>query len=73
MPDKGKCHSPRSFSMSRNRFGAGFNGTRTEVQAPCFEGINQENRLPSHVTTPYKAGDRKTAAHPFQTEVINLL
>lgn len=59
--------------MSRNRFGAGFKGTRTEVQAPCFDGISHESRLPNQVAAPYKEGERYTAAHPFQTEVINQL
>jgi hypothetical protein len=27
-------HQPRSFNISRNRFGAGFNGVRTVVHGP---------------------------------------
>lgn len=51
-------NQPRSRNMSRNRLGAGFNGTRTDVHPPCFAGISHLNRLPSQVTAPYNAGER---------------
>jgi len=47
----------RSFTMSRKRFPAGFKGTRTEVQAPCREGVSQWKRLVSQETARYSAGE----------------
>ena len=58
MPNDRNARHPRSFNISRNRLGAGLSGTRTLVQAPCFDGISHANRLPSQLTTPYKEGDR---------------
>jgi len=51
-------HQPRSLNISRNRFGAGRNGVRTDVHAPCRAGTSQPNRLPSHDTIRYNAGER---------------
>ena len=54
-----KTHNHRrSANISRNRFGAGFNGARTDVHAPCFDGVSQLKRLVSHDTARYIVGER---------------
>ena len=46
------------LGASAFRFGAGFNGTRTDVHAPCFDGVSQLKRLVSHDTARYIVGER---------------